>query len=68
MSPFWQLINGPAEARRKFRFTLRRQIDPVTMIMAGLVKSCSLRSMPRRLSSPQLAPVTVLPDHRCRKE
>ena len=27
MSPFWQLINRPAEARRKFTFTLRRRID-----------------------------------------
>ena len=48
MSPFLQLINGPAEARRKFTFTLRRRIDLVTMIMADLVKSCSLPSIPRR--------------------
>jgi hypothetical protein len=63
MSPFLQLISGPAEARRKFTFTLRRRIDLVTMVMADLVKSCSLRSSPRRLSSPHLAPVqaAVLP-------
>jgi hypothetical protein len=34
MSPFLQLISGPAEARRKFTFTLRRRIDLVTMVMA----------------------------------
>ena len=69
MSPFWQLINGPAEARRKFTFTLRRRID-LTMVMADLVKSCSLRSIRRRLASPYLAPVrvAVLPHHRHRKE
>jgi len=49
MSPFWRLIRGPAEVRRKFTFTLRRRIDLVTMITADLVKSCSLRSIPRRL-------------------
>ena len=64
MSPFLQLISGP-EARRKFTFTLRRRIDLVTLITADLVKSCSLRSIPRRLVSPQLAPVrvAVLPQH-----
>jgi hypothetical protein len=70
MSPFLQLINGPAEARRKFTFTRRRRIDLVTMITADLVKSCSLRSIPRRLASPHLAPVrvAVLPQHRHWKE
>jgi hypothetical protein len=70
MSPFWQLINRPAEARRKFTFTLRRRIDLVTMITADLVKSCSLPSIRRRLASPYLAPVrvAVLPHHRRRKE
>ena len=70
MSPFLQLINGPAEARRKFTFTLRRRIDLVSMIMADLVKSCSLRSILRRLASPHLAPVrvAVLPHYRGRKE
>ena len=70
MGPFLQLINGPAEARRKFTLTLRRWIDLVTMIMADLVKSCSLPSIPRRLASPHLAQVrvAVLPHHQCRKE
>ena len=70
MSPFLQLINGPAESRPKFSLTLRRRIDLVTMITADLVKSCSLPSIPRRLASPYLAPVrvAVLPHHRCRKE
>jgi hypothetical protein len=70
MRPFLQLINGAAEARRKFTFTLRRRIDPVTMITADLVKSCSLPSIPRRFASPHLAPVrvAVLPHHRRRKE
>ena len=70
MSPFWQLINGPAKARRKFTFTLRRRIDLVTMVMADLVKSCSLPSIPHRPVSPYLAPVrvAVLPHHRHRKE
>ena len=70
MSPFWQLINRPAEARRKFTFTLRRRIDLVTMITADLVKSCSLPSIPGRLASLHLAPVrvAVLPRHRYRKE
>ena len=70
MSPFLQLINGPAEARRKFTFTLRRRTDLVTMIMADLVKSCSLQSIPHRPSSPHLAPVRVAvpPHHRRRKE
>jgi hypothetical protein len=70
MSPFLQLISGPAEARRKFTFTLRRRIDLVTMVMADLVKSCSLPSIPRCLASPYLAPVrvAVLPHHRCQKE
>ena len=70
MSPFLQLINGPAEARRKFTFTLRRRIDLVTMITADLVKSCSLPSIPGRLASPHLAPVrvAVLPQHRHWKE
>jgi len=57
MSPFLQLIHGPAEARRKFTFTLQRRADLVTMMMADLVKSCSLPSILRRLSSPHLAPV-----------
>jgi len=57
MSPFLQLINGPAEVQRKFTFTLRRWIDPVTMVMADLAKSCSLPSIPRDLASPHLAPV-----------
>jgi hypothetical protein len=70
MSPFLQLINGPAEVRRKFTFTLRRRIDLVTMVMADLVKSCSLSSLPRGLASPHLAPVRVAapPRHRRRKE
>ena len=70
MSPFSQLINGPAEARRKFTFTLRRRIELVTMITADLVKSCSLPSIPRRLASPHLAPVRVAvpPHHRRREE
>jgi hypothetical protein len=70
MSPFLQLISGPAEARRKFTFTLRRRIDLMTVVMADLVKSCSLPSIPRRLASPYLAPVrvAVLPHHRCQKE
>ena len=59
MSRFSQLINGPAEARRKFTFALRRRIDLVTMIMAELVESCSLPSIPRHLGSPHLAPVRV---------
>ena len=65
MSPFWQLINGAAVARRKFTFALRRRIDLVTMVMADVVKSCSLRSIRRRLVSPYLAPVrvAVLPQH-----
>jgi hypothetical protein len=69
MSPFWQLINGPAEAGQKFTFTLRR-IDLVTMITTDLAKSCSLPSIPRHLASPHLAPVrvAVLPHHRGRKE
>jgi hypothetical protein len=69
MSPFFQLISGP-EARRKFTFALRRRIDLVTMVMADLVKSCSLRSIRRHLASPHLAPVrvAVLPHHRRRKE
>ena len=50
MSPFWQLINGPAEAGQKFTFTLRR-IDLVTMITTDLVKSCSLPSIPRHLAT-----------------
>ncbi len=56
MSAFLQLINGPAEARRKFTFILRRRTDLVTMIMSDLVKSCSLPSIPRHLSSPHLVP------------
>jgi hypothetical protein len=70
MSPFLQLINGPVEARRKFTFTLRRRTDLATMIMADLVKSCSLPSIPRRLASPHLASVrvAVLPHHRHRQE
>jgi hypothetical protein len=70
MSPFLQLIDRPAEARRKFTFTLRRRIDLVTMIMTELVESCSLRSIPRCMTSPHLAPVrvAVLPQHRHRKE
>ena len=68
MSPFLQLISGPAEGRRKFTFTLRRRIDLVTMVMADLVKSRSLPSIPRRPTSPHLAPVAVLPDRRRRKE
>ena len=69
MSPFWQLINGPAEAGQKFTFTLRR-IDLVTMITTDLVKSCSLPSIPHHLASPHLAPVrvAVLPHYRRRKE
>jgi len=57
MSLFLRLINAPAEAHRKFTFTLRRRTDLVTMMMADLVKSCSLPSILRRLSSPHLAPV-----------
>ncbi len=53
---FLQLISGPAEARRKFTFTLRRRADLVTMIMADLVKSCSLPSVPRGICSPHLVP------------
>ncbi len=70
MSAFLQLINGPAEAHRKFTFTLRQRIELVTMITANLVKSCSLPSILRRLSSPHLAPVCVAvpPHHRRRKE
>lgn len=70
MSPFSQLINGPAEARRNFTFTLRRRIDLVTMIMANLVKSWPLPSIPRRFASPQLASVrlAVPSQHRRRKE
>jgi hypothetical protein len=70
MSPFWQAINGPAKARRKFTFTLRRRIDLVTMITTDLVKSRSLPSILHRLASPYLAPVrvAVLPHHRRRKE
>jgi hypothetical protein len=70
MSPFWQAINGPAKARRKFTFTLRRRIDLVTMITTALVKSRSLPSILHRLASPYLAPVrvAVLPHHRCQKE
>ena len=65
-----QLINGPAEARRKFTLTLRRRIDLVSMIMTDLVKSCSIPSIPRCMTSPHLAPVrlAVLPYHLCRKE
>ena len=59
MSPFLQLINGPAEARRKFTFTLRRRPDLVITIMTDWVKSCSLPSIPHRLASPHLAPVGV---------
>jgi hypothetical protein len=51
MSPFLQLINGPAEARRKFTFTLRRRrIDLVTngngrfgQIMLASINSTSPR-------------------------
>jgi hypothetical protein len=70
MSPFWRLIDGAAEACRKFTFTLRRRIDLVTMIMTELVESCSLPSISRHLASPHLAPVrvAVLPQHRHRKE
>ena len=70
MSPFWQPINGAAEARRKFTFTLRRRIDLMTMITADLVKSCSLPSIPYRLSAPHLTPVqaAIPPHHRRRKE
>ena len=66
----WRLIDGAAEACRKFTFALRRRIELVTMITADLVKSCSLPSIPRRLASPHLAPVrvAVLPQHRHRKE
>jgi len=56
MSLFLRLINAPAEAHRKLTFTLRRRTDLVTMMMADLVKSCSLPSIPHRICSPHLVP------------